>query len=184
MTSNSPAKRRAALPAALFAAALLAACSQEVAPQPAHATPSAAPAPALDRPTGEPVGDAFPDPGRSVIVEAVAEAVSRDDERLIAIVHQDDLAGLERALLFTVQVAEPFDAVARTASPVIVVDGTPLTNTVLGPERVVLQAVWLSPGQREGRVRVQTGWFGSLERTISEPVVISAPGGGPSPDPQ
>jgi hypothetical protein len=184
MTSNSPAKLSTALPAAVMAIALLGACTQEtVAPPVEHTTPSAAPAPALDRAVTEPIGEAFPDPGRSRIVEAVAEPVSGQDERLVAIVHHDDLARFERALLFTVQVAEPFDAVARTASPVIVVNGEPLTNTVVvGPNRVVLQAAMPITGEGDGRVSVQTGWFGSLERTISEPVVISVPGGTPDPD--
>jgi len=183
MTSNSPAKLSAPLPAAILAIALLGACTPETAAPPVeHTTPSATPAPALDRPLSEPVGDAFPTPGRSRIVEAVAEPVSGQDDRLIAIVHHDDLARFERALLFTVQVAEPFDAVARTASPVIVVNGVALTNTVVGPNRVVLRAAMPVTREGDGRISVQTGWFGSLERTISEPVVISAPGGQPDPD--
>jgi hypothetical protein len=82
-----------------------------------------------------------------------------------------DRAPVREPVLITVQVSDAFVNLSRSASPVIVVNGQPLNDTIVPfkePNRLV--AVLRDGTRLDQTLRVQVGWLGDLERTLSDPV--------------
>ena len=89
------------------------------------------------------------------------------------IVHPDDLAGLRDPVLITVHLVRPLGDLSRTASPVVVLNGEPLTNSMVTGERYDrVLAVFPSRDALKRVNLVQVGWFGDLKATLSEPLEV------------
>ena len=168
MTWNSRASERArtavALQACLFA---LTAC--------VLAPATDAPAPALTETlqTVAPSETGPYDDQRVTIRTATAQIVSKEDPWVERIVHPDDYENLSAPILISAEVARPFRDLSRTASPVIVLNGRPLTNSiVVRDETDRVYAVAEDSGQLGPVVSVQVGWFGALSRTLSSAVEV------------
>ena len=156
--------------AVLLASALPAAC---VAP------------PASDTPAPSLVAEPVVAPAIAVPVRVVAESeririarveigAAKSDEPLVRrIVHPKYRKGLRDPVLIQAQLVRPLGDLARAASPVIVFNGRPLTNSIVVGERADRVVAVLPNRKQLLRVnRVQVGWFGDLERSLSEPIDV------------
>lgn len=166
MTSSSRGNgRRGRLPWVAFGAALAVAC--------VSAPASDVPAAALT--TVRPVAAApVQSPQERVqIREARATVVANDDPMVVRIVHPDDYGRLSAPVLVTADMARPFGDLSRTTSPVLVVGGTPITNTIVPGDSISrVHAVVLNGAELPAVLSVQVGWLGALEETISPPVQV------------
>lgn len=110
---------------------------------------------------------------RVAIRAAEARGLSLDDAWLKRIVHPDDYATNRAPVLIWAEVVRPFSDLSRTASPVIVLNGKPLTNSIVvreGGDRVY--AVAPDRAQLGEELSIQVGWFGALPETISPAVRV------------
>lgn len=134
-----------------------------------------APAPALvdTLPTVSPPSEG-PYHGERVQIRKVqAQMVSRDDPWIKRIVHPDDYAKLRAPVLISAEVTRPFRNLARTASPVIVLNGQPLTNSIVVRDKIDrVYAVAPNRMQLGPVMNIQVGWFGALPETLSPPVEV------------
>ena len=165
MTWNSRDSARAglriALPSCLFALVACAAAPATDAPAPALVKmPKTVTAPKEDPYHGR----------RPTIREVQARNVSKDDPWVKRIVHPDDIGKLRAPVLISVKVDRPFSDLARTASPVIVLDGTPLSNSIVVREETDRVHAVADGAQLGAALNVQVGWLGALPETLSSAV--------------
>jgi hypothetical protein len=147
----------------MFVACVVAPATDAPAPMLAKALPSVSPP--AERPYhGE----------RVQIRKAQAQIVSMGNPWIKRIVHTDDLEKLGSPILIYAEVVDRFSERPRTAFPVIVLNGQPLTNSiVVRGESDRVYAVAPSGVQLGSKMNIQVGWFGALSRTISSVVEIS-----------
>ncbi len=108
---------------------------------------------------------------RVQIRNAEAHVVSKEDPWIKRIVHPDDYRELRNPLLISAEVVSPFGDLLRTASPVIVLNGWPLSNSIVVSGKVDRVYAVSTTSERLGHtIRVQVGWLGALSETISEPI--------------
>lgn len=168
MTSNShdsaPRLQAAAL---LLCPLVLAAC--------VAATATDAPAPILVEtlPTVLPSDEGSYHGERVQIRKAQAQMVPRDDPWIKRIVHADDFVKLQDPVLIFAEVAVRFSDRPRTASPVIVLNGQPLTNSIVVRDTTDrVYAVAPNDLQSGSVINIQVGWLGALPETLSPPVEV------------
>lgn len=103
--------------------------------------------------------------------------VEASEAVVLRIVHPNDLAGLHAPVLITARVVRPLGDLSRTRSPMIVLNGRPLTNSIVTGKRYdEVLAVFPDRKLLKQVNRVQVGWFGDLDATLSEPLdAILAP---------
>jgi hypothetical protein len=134
-----------------------------------------APAPALvdNLPTSTAPNEGPYHGQRVTIRQAQAKTVSKEDPWIKRIVHPDDYAKLRAPVLTFAEVTHRFIDLARTASPVIVINGQPLTNSIVVRDKadrvyaVAPDATELGPV-----MNIQVGWSGALPETLSPPVEL------------
>jgi len=137
------------------------------------ATGSDAPAPAVVAPeithselTARPAAV-----GRVKIAAVVVRQVAASDPVLSGLVATPDRPRLRQPVLISVEVADPFGSLERDASPVIVINGRVLGDSVVPfKERKRIVAVVRDGSRLPRNVSIQVGWLGDFERTLSEPV--------------
>jgi hypothetical protein len=132
-----------------------------------------APAPPLVEalPTVSPPSKGPYDDERVQIRKAQAQTVSRDNPWVKRIVHSDDLVKLRDPVLIYAEVAGRFSDRPRTASPVIVLNGEPLANSIVVRQETDRVYAVVPNGTRLGQVvTIQVGWLGALHETVSVPV--------------
>lgn len=91
--------------------------------------------------------------------------------------HPDDVGKLRAPALISAEVGSLFLDRAKTASPVIVLDGTPLSNSIVvrdKTDRVYAVADGAQPG---AAMNVQVGWLGALPETLSPAVEVKVVAG-------
>ncbi|MCH7500437.1 MAG: hypothetical protein IH886_10575 [Nitrospinae bacterium] len=136
------------------------------------------PAPALVSEVATPAqGISKPPPGKPSRVQLnriKIQTIKADHPLVAKIIHPDNLPALRNPLLIEVHVDEPFSDLSRDASPVIVLNGQPLTNSIVGGENLN-QIFAIVPDKRNLKNinSVQVGWFGDLKATISSPTSFS-----------
>lgn len=110
---------------------------------------------------------------RVTIRKAQARTVSKEDPWIKRIVHPDDYAKLRTPVLISAEVTRPFRDLTKTASPVIVLNGQPFSNSIVVRDEtdrvyaVVLDSTKLGPV-----LDIQVGWIGALQETLSPPVKV------------
>lgn len=110
---------------------------------------------------------------RVTIRKAQARTVSTEDPWIKRIVHPDDYAKLRAPVLISAEVTRPFRDLTKTASPIIVLNGQPLTNsTVMRDQTDRVYAVALNSTQLKPVINIQVGWLGALPETLSPPVKV------------
>jgi hypothetical protein len=108
---------------------------------------------------------------RIKITQVSVRAIEAGDPIISAIVTNSERSELRNPLLVSVRVAAGFTDLARTASPVIVINGETLSDSIVpfGERNRVLAVV--RDSTRVGQIMdVQVGWLGDFGRTLSEPV--------------
>jgi len=177
MTSNSRARRSvrlivamAALAALLPSGAARADDTPSAAPRPPVAAPRAPAARPMTTQTKQDKAATAPRE-RVKISNVSAQAVPPVHPMIEQFASESAKAALREPVVVSVQVATPFTGLARSASPVIVVNGQPIKDSVVPfrePDRVI--AVLPDGGRFDQPLSVQVGWQGDLQRTLSEPV--------------
>lgn len=110
---------------------------------------------------------------RIEIRSAQAREILKEDPWVKRIVHPDDHESLRAPVLISAEVSRPFGDLSRTSSPVIVLNGKPLSNSIVvidGADRVY--AVAPDSGRLGQILRVQVGWLGALRDTIGHAVEV------------
>lgn len=165
MTSNFHARfssSQTPFRAAAFATALVVASGVWASDAPGPAVPSA----------GTPEQKAttvVPAAQRIKITQVSVRAIEAEDPMISAIVTTSDRSELRNPILVSVRVAAAFTNLERTASPVIVIDGETISDSIVRERNSVVAIV--RDSTRVGRImNVQVGWLGDFGRTLSEPV--------------
>ena len=141
----------------------------------APATDTPAPALVETLPTVTPPTEGPYHGQRVTIRTAQAKIVSKEDPWIMRIVNPDDFARLRAPVLISAEVTQPFRVryLARTASPIIVLNGTPLTNSIVVGDKIDrVYAVVPDSTQLRPMMNIQVGWFGALPETISPAVEV------------
>jgi hypothetical protein len=140
---------------------------------------SDAPAPAVARPagaapltaTGTKTVKGTPVVQRVKIDKVTAQTISADHTMVSAIVTDADKPALRDPVLISVDVNVPFGDLSRSSSPVIVLNGQTLGDSVVPfKERNRVVAIVRDGTRLDKDIRVQVGWLGDFDRTLSEPV--------------
>ncbi len=111
---------------------------------------------------------------RLQIRHATARLVSSDDATFARFVHPEGFDRLEEPLLISVETTTPFTVqdLAKTRSPIIVLNGEPLTDSVVaGTDLTTVHAV-VDASRARRPLRLQVGWLGALSETISDSIEI------------
>jgi hypothetical protein len=112
-----------------------------------------------------------PPAGRIKIAAVSVRIVAPSDPMLDTLVAAPYRKGLRRPVLISVEVAQPFTNLERTASPVIVINGQTIGDSIVPfKERNRIVAVMRDGSRLQGTVTIQVGWLGDFDRTLSEPV--------------
>jgi hypothetical protein len=135
---------------------------------------SDAPAPAVPPPVAPAqlkATKAMPAVQRVKIENVSARAIASSDAMISTLLTESDKSALREPILISVQVAEPFTNLERNASPVIVINGQTLGDSVVPfQERNRIVAIMRDGTRLDQTIRVQVGWLGDFDRTLSEPV--------------
>jgi hypothetical protein len=134
-----------------------------------------APAPALvdTLPTVTPPSEGPYHGERVKIRKAQAIRISKENKWIKRIVHPDDHKRLSAPVLISAEVTHRFSDQPRTASPVIVLNGQPLTNSIVVRNKTdYVYAVAPNSTKLGSMVNIQVGWFGALPETLSPPVEV------------
>lgn len=168
MTSNSRAKRFASrtLARAMVLVTALAGVS--------GAWGADAPAPALRPPAG-PADRKATKPApviqRVKIANVSVRAMALTDHLITTLIADSERSALRDPVVISVQVVDAFTDLDRTASPVIVVDGQTIGDSFVPfKERHRVVAIVRDGTRLSPTVRIQVGWLGDFQRTLSEPV--------------
>jgi hypothetical protein len=167
MMSNFPARFsfRWLLCTAILAVALTSTEQGWAADTPAPATRSIAP---LQQGTTTTVRTAQ----RVKINEVSVRPLQADDPAVSRLLPESARAALKSPVMVTVQVAEPFANLERNASPVIVINGETVSDSIVPfNERNRVVAIVPDSTRLDETVRVQVGWLGDFQRTLSDPVL-------------
>ena len=140
-------------------------------------------APATDQPAPMLVRAALPSIAASKPVDldkrvkirsARAQFVSADNAWVRRIVHPENFEELVNPVLVSAEVNEKFSDRPRALPPVIVLNGQPLTRSiVVRGENDRLYAVARNGSKFGSKIQIQVGWFGSLPKTQSQVVEVS-----------
>lgn len=161
---NAVAGRSVALPICLILLTACVAAPMTDAPAPALAKTFSAATPPKEGPY---------DGQRVTIRDAQAKTMSTDDPWIKRIVHPDDYSTLRTPILVFAEVTRPFADLSKTASPVIVLNGQPLTNSIVVHDKADrVYAVVPDSTQLELVLNIQVGWFGALPETLSPAVKV------------
>ena len=179
MTSNSRANfpLRTVSQASALATALVTASGAWGSDAPAPGAPAprqspaarAAPASPLQRNAADTVS-AQAAPRRLKIASVSIQGVAPAEAAARATLNAADKP-VSSPVVISVQVAEPFANLERSASPVIVVNGQTITDSFVPHQERNRVVAFVPDGTLlDQSVSVQVGWLGDMERTLSEPV--------------
>jgi hypothetical protein len=168
MTWNSrDSVRNGQTVAGLLCFFLLAACVA------APATDTPAPALVETLPTVSPPSEGPYHGERVTIRKAQAQAVSMEDTWIKRVVHPDDYSKLRAPVLISAEVTGNFSDLPRTASPIIVLNGQPLSNSIVVRDETDRVYAVVPDSTKLGPVlNIQVGWIGALPETLSPPVKV------------
>ena len=111
---------------------------------------------------------------RATIVRVDVRVLQRNDPRVQQIIHPDALRLIITPILIEVKVKEPFDPRPRTSSPVIVLNGVSLGNSVVDYTALDRIRVVIDHSQLKAKNSVTVAWTGDEEETKSlEPKIFT-----------
>jgi hypothetical protein len=135
---------------------------------------SDAPAPAVPPSAGtsqQKAAKPVPAAQRVKIANVSVRAMATTDPMITTLIAESDRSALRSPVLVSVQVADAFTNLERSASPVIVINGQTIGDSFVPfKERNRVVAIVRDGTRLEQTMRVQVGWLGDFERTLSEPV--------------
>lgn len=110
---------------------------------------------------------------RLTIGAAEARQISPQDRVVLRYLDAAGRAALRSPVLVTVRLATPLDTTPRDAAPVVIIDGRPLYDSFFDASEPGRLIGIVRDGRRLRTARVQVGWLGDLEKTMSEQVTVS-----------
>jgi hypothetical protein len=129
------------------------------------------PAPAIVPPTA-----AVRAPARVKIASVSVRPVTPAERLVATLVPETERSTLRDPVVVSVEVADAFTNLQRSSSPVIVLNGQPISDSIVPfGERNRVVALVRDGTRLEQPFRVQVGWLGDFERTLSEPVHAQVP---------
>lgn len=139
------------------------------------------PAPPLDTPKERPAEVIEKPPKgrgtfaqRSTLVRVDVRELHRDDPLVQRIIHPNALKLIRSPILIEVMVQEPFDPRPRTSSPVIVLNGVSLGDSVIDYSSPYRISAVVDRSQLREKNAVTVAWLGNEEQTASlEPMFFT-----------
>jgi hypothetical protein len=108
---------------------------------------------------------------RVKIANISVQAITAAHPTINSMIAESDKSALRDPVLVSVQVAEPFTNLERSASPVIVINGQTIGDSFIPyNERNRVVAIVRDGTRLVEPLKVQVGWLGDFQRTLSEPV--------------